>query len=280
MMSFSTLPSVTSTVIYLAIIVCVLFASEFSLRFLLAAIVDNLHPMFQSEHNRKVLARHIGVDFVSCASVSYLGISGRKYLSQIRSRFWDSSATFTPAYSNRMWTYIPVAYKCLLIFTGYQIKNLYDSFVWDDGIEFIIHHVLAGTAAWGAMYPGCGHTYALFYMGISEVSTTVLVILANFDEVHGVAGLAEAFPNLKIVCAVSFVAAFLTCRIIMWPWVTKFYLQDTRDAMNADDKKTKERKIWLLTFGFILSALTLLQFLWLGQIFMMAKEEIGKMLAE
>ena len=87
--------------------------------------------------------------------------------------------------------------------------------------QFIIHHVLAGTAAWGSMYPGCGHTYALFYMGISEISTSVLVILANFDDVHGVKGLADAFPTLKIACAVAFVVAFITCRIVMWPWVSK-----------------------------------------------------------
>jgi hypothetical protein len=71
------------------------------------------------------------------------------------------------------------------------------------------------------MYPGCGHTYALFYMGISEISTSVLVILANFDDVHGVKGLADAFPTLKIACAVAFVVAFITCRIVMWPWVSK-----------------------------------------------------------
>ena len=145
--------------------------------------------------------------------------------------------------------------------------------------QFIVHHVLAGTAAWGSMYPGCGHTYALFYMGISEVSTTVLVLLANFDEVHGVIGLADAFPLLKVVCAAAFVGAFIICRIVMWPFVSKYFVDDVMKALkNADDKKAKEHKMWLIGFAFVLSSLTILQFIWLGQIFIMGKEELDKML--
>ncbi|GMI40896.1 hypothetical protein TrCOL_g4350 [Triparma columacea] len=274
-------PDTTSTIVSICAYVAFLFATEHFSRAVLEKIGPFVHVLFDKdhEHNRKVVARHLGVDLVACASVSVIGVRSRKYLSQIRARFWDSKATFRKSYDRRMWTYIPEAHQCLLIFTAYQVKNLYDSFVWDDGLEFIIHHVLAGTAAWGSMYPGCGHTYALFYMGISEISTSVLVILANFDDVHGVKGLADAFPTLKIACAVAFVVAFITCRIVMWPWVSKLYIEDTMAAMkNTDDKKMKERKRWLVGFAIILGSLTVLQFIWLGQIILMGKEEIEKML--
>ncbi|GMH66339.1 hypothetical protein TrRE_jg12606 [Triparma retinervis] len=230
-------PDASSTVLTIFAYVFFLFISEHFFRVCLEKLGPSIHVLFDGdhEHNRKVVARHLGVDLVACASVSVIGVRSRQYLSQIRARFWDS--------------------------------------------KFIIHHVLAGTAAWGSMYPGCGHTYALFYMGISEVSTTVLVLLANFDEVHGVEGLADAFPNAKIACALAFVAAFVTCRIVMWPWVSKFYIEDTMAAMkNTDDKKMKERKGWLVGFAIILGSLTILQFIWLGQIFIMGYQEIQKML--
>ena len=47
---------------------------------------------------------------------------------------------------------------------------------------------------------------------------------------------------------------------------------------NTDDKKMKERKRWLVGFAIILGSLTVLQFIWLGQIILMGKEEIENML--
>ena len=106
------------------------------------------------------------------------------------------------------------------------------------------------------------------------------LVAANFDDDLGVKGLAEAFPGLRVVSAVGFVVAFIACRIVAWPWVSWFLLKDIKNALaNGDDKKAKERKVWLVGIGFILGSLTLLQFLWLGQIFVMGKQEIDKMLS-
>ena len=136
----------------------------------------------------------------------------RPHLDQIRNRFWNSKATITKDYKKRLWSYIPGAHQTLLIFVAYQVKNLYDTFIWDDGVEFIVHHVFSFIAGWGSMYPGAGHTYALFYMGVSEISTTVLVVLANFDDDLGVQGLADAFPNLRMFWAAAFAVCFVVCR--------------------------------------------------------------------
>eukprot|EP00519_Triparma_laevis_P015242 CAMPEP_0182491740 /NCGR_PEP_ID=MMETSP1321-20130603/1059_1 /TAXON_ID=91990 /ORGANISM="Bolidomonas sp., Strain RCC1657" /LENGTH=214 /DNA_ID=CAMNT_0024694049 /DNA_START=216 /DNA_END=860 /DNA_ORIENTATION=+ len=213
-------------------------------------------------------------------TVSYLGLQSSHYLSLFKKKFFSSSVKINPNYSKRLWEYIPASQRILTIFLAYQFKNLYDSIIWSDGPEFIAHHILAGSAAWGGMYPGVGSVYGIFFMGVSEISTTVLVILANFDDDLGVKGLAEAFPGLRVASAVGFVVAFIGCRIVAWPWVSWFLLKDIKNALaNGDDKKAKERKVWLVGIGFILGSLTLLQFLWLGQIFVMGKQEIDKMLS-
>ena len=46
------------------------------------------------------------------------------------------------AYEGRMFTYRPEAQRLTLFFVGYQLKNTYDTLVWNDGALFIAHHVL------------------------------------------------------------------------------------------------------------------------------------------
>ena len=45
-------------------------------------------------------------------------------------------------YEARMFTYHPEAQRITVFFVAYQLKNTYDTIVWDDGIIFIIHHVV------------------------------------------------------------------------------------------------------------------------------------------
>ncbi|GMH87337.1 hypothetical protein TrVE_jg12449 [Triparma verrucosa] len=274
-------PSKSETMLTVVFWVILFFVAENTLLQTLNYFSPSLHPVFSpSLLNRRILSRHIGTDAFGCITVSYLGLQSSHYLSLFKKKFFSSSVKINPNYENRLWEYIPASQRILTIFLAYQFKNLYDSIIWSDGPEFIAHHILAGSAAWGGMYPGVGSVYGIFFMGVSEISTTVLVILANFDDDLGVKGLAEAFPGLRVVSAVGFVVAFIGCRIVAWPWVSWFLLKDIKNALaNGDDKKAKERKVWLVGIGFILGSLTLLQFLWLGQIFVMGKQEIDKMLA-
>ena len=48
----------------------------------------------------------------------------------------------SPAYENRLFGYHPAAARLILYFLAYQIKNTFDTIVWNDGVEFILHHVL------------------------------------------------------------------------------------------------------------------------------------------
>jgi hypothetical protein len=39
--------------------------------------------------------------------------------------------------------------------------------------------------------------YATFFLGLLEVSTAILCVLANFDDEYGVKGLRDALPMVK-----------------------------------------------------------------------------------
>jgi hypothetical protein len=51
-------------------------------------------------------------------------------------------------FEKRVFRYHPGAQRLVLIFFVYQVKNMYDTLYWNDGPEFVAHHILAGMAAW------------------------------------------------------------------------------------------------------------------------------------
>ena len=89
-------------------------------------------------------------------------------------------------------------------------------------------------------------------------------------------------PRLALFFCTTFVRpltpASLACRTILWPFVTWFIMKDLKAALASEkDERAKSMRVWLHGFRFICGALTVLQFLWLGQIFYMAKQELEKM---
>jgi hypothetical protein len=213
------------------------------------------------------------------------------------------------AYEQRIFTYQPEATRLVLFFLSYQVKNTYDTIVWNDGILFILHHVLCLFTAYGALIPGSCHFYVPFYFGVSEASTAVLCLLANFDDVHGAVGLADAFPLVKAVIGGIFALLFIICRVFMWSTVSVsasrfnadrnwhtvhrvvfqispsfcanvqyYYCRDAWNALQGSDPRMKERKIWLMFTFVSLALLSVLQILWLGEIFLVGKEELKKLL--
>jgi hypothetical protein len=128
---------------------------------------------------------------------------------------------------------------------------------------------------WGALIPGTAHYYAPFYFGVSEISTAVLCLLANFDDAHGVKGLADAFPMAKVVVGGLFAVCFIVCRVFMWSAVSYYYCRDAWYALKSDDARLEGRKTYL-RFTFVsLGLLSLLQIVWLGEIVRVGKEELA-----
>jgi hypothetical protein len=237
-----------------------------------------MHPLLDNETNRNILARHIGVDALSCFVVAILGYQARHIVQDMVDAVLKRKSNAMPvAYENRMFMYQPEAARITLFFFAYQIKNTYDTIVWNDGIEFIMHHVLTLFTAWGALVQGSAHFYVPFYFGVSEVSTAVLCLLANFDDVHGVPGLAAAFPLGKAVLGGVFAVLFIICRVFMWSTVSYYYCRDAWNVLSGSDPRLQGRKAWF-RFTFVsLALLSLLQIIWLAEIFRIGKMELEKM---
>lgn len=264
-------PSIGSCLSTGLFVVAFLTAMEISGRFALEQLVE-YHPLLEIELNRQILARHLFVDAFSCFVLFGMGFAGRKYgLSPLLQGNMPKAG-----YEQRLLTYSPDGFRISLFFFWYQIKNLYDTIVWNDGPEFIFHHVLSLATAYGAMNPGFGHFYTLFFFGLSELSTAVLCILANFDEVHGVIGLGDAFPLPKIILGAIFVFMFILFRCIVWPIYAYYFVSDIRLAQKSEDPRALSRRGWMKFFLGTLSGLTILQIAWLGQIFILGKEELQK----
>lgn len=116
-------------------------------------------------------------------------------------------------------------------------------------------------------------------MGLSEISTCVLCLLANFDDQFGVVGLDEAFPKMKIFLGIAFVILFIIYRVILWPIFAYHFLMDSISVLKRDSvRETKEVKFALKMMVGSCVGLTFLQILWLGEIIVVAKTEISALL--
>ena len=305
-------PAKKSVYLTIATVVLLLIASEQLHRFLITHHLSSLHPLFNLESNRFILARHLGVDTVACLAIALLGYKNKHLLYDICT--FQRHAYIQSTIQNRIYGYQPESHRLLLLFIAYQVKNTFDSYYWNDGIIYIAHHIFAGLTAWLGMYPGLCGIYAVFFMGISEISTCVLCLLANFDPHFGIDGLDVVLPNTKIVLAIAFVILFILCRVLIWPLFSYHFImdckmmldvlqQDNNDDDDDDDNdkdKTVTRKPSTMDIGtmsrkllgynkshvryalkfmmFTNIGLTALQILWLGEIIVTAKQEIEALL--
>lgn len=266
-------PSKKSTHATLVFMIVSLFIVERLCR-LIISNYQNIHPVLEIEVNRMILARHFAVDFLSCSSFALIGVLN---INKCRDLVFLNRMPRS-GYEDRLFTYIPASHQISLLFLAYNIKNTFDSIIWRDGPEFIFHHILSGVTAWGAMYPGFGHFYVIFFMGLSELSTLFLCLLANFDDDYGVKGLGEAFPIVRIMLGAAFVIAFVICRTIIWPFSSYYFITDVLQALKDEHVLCQGRKVWMKTFVITCFFLSILQVVWLGQIFTMGKTEIEKLL--
>lgn len=258
------IPNAKSRFFTVAVLLLILLAIEMSLRQFLSSIKE-MHPILEDETSRQILARHIGVDATSCFVVATLGWRARHVAQDFIDAMFRKRKNAMPlAYEGRMFTYHPEAQRVTLFFLSYQLKNTYDTIMWDDGIIFILHHVLTLFTIWGAMQ-GHAHFYALFYFGVSEISTGSLCLLANFDDEFGVVGLGEAFPMVKVAIGGVFTVLFIICRVLLWSSVSYYYCQDAWNALSGSDPRLEVPGIrnWYRFTFLSLSILSLLQIIWL-----------------
>jgi len=214
------------------------------------------------------MARHIGVNAFSCFIVAYLGWKARNILYR---------EFYSKAPENRLYQYEPQSAQILLYFAAFQIKNFFDSWNWNEGPEFLAHHILAGGSALGAIvwYPSF-HFYSVFYMGLSEFSTAILSLLASFDDDHGVVGLGDAFPKCKMVLGGFFAVLFVLIRVVAWSAFTYKYYQDI-SIVSKSDSKYQCRRYFIWFNNISLGLVTILQIVWTYEVFRVMKLEMEKL---
>lgn len=270
-------PSVKARLFTIGVFILFLMTMEQIWRQIFLGIID-FHPLLEDETNRHILSRHVGVDFASTAIVAYFGFKARHITQDMIDKHVNGKKNAMPkAYDNRLFQYHPEAARVIALFIGYSIKNSYDTIVWNDGALFIAHHILALGTAWGALFPGASHYYAPFYLGYSEISTSLLCLLVAFDDDSGIRGLGAAFPLAKVILGVMFAVFFVACRVIIWTTHSVYYLKDVLACLKAEDPRLAGRKTWLQFTGFSLSLLSFLQIIWLGEIFVVGKKELEAM---
>jgi hypothetical protein len=233
-----------------------------------------MNQVFEDETNRHILAKNLGVDTFSCFICAYLGWSNRSFLmGVIKAAMGDKKAMDPSGAESRGFSYNPAAFFLSTFFLSYQLKNLADTILWNDGPEYIFHHVLSLAVCWSALYPGFAIVYATFFFGISEISTGVLCILANFDPDHGVIGLGEAFPITKVVIGVVFVILFIICRAVLWPILSYYYTLDALAVLKGKNPLLEGRRGVIKMHMACLVGLSVLQASWLVLIYFMAIKE-------
>lgn len=273
-------PSLASTILTVSFYVAILFLTEHLCRLFIAQYA-HLDPVLENETNRHILARHIGVDFTSLLFCAYIAVTNRhacKELFDHGMAYGKSDFMGDDTFEDRVFKYHPAAQRLLTIFFVYQVKNMYDTIIWGDGIEFILHHLLAGAAAWTGMFPGCCHFYAIFFFGLSEISTAILCLLANFDPDFGVIGLEKVFPVTKFILGGLFVTSFIVCRLIMWPFISYYISKDILKAIRGDHPRANGRRgvLWLILI--CCWGLTAIQGIFVHMIYKTGKEEFGKLM--
>jgi len=265
-------PNVQSCLTSGLLFLLLLTASEQSFRFFLSSI-QQLHPLLEVNHHRCIVARYVGVDALCCVIVSIAGWRAR--------HIWFSSkppATTISGYDHRLYAYHAAAFRVAFFFFCYQVKDLFDSVIWNDKPELIVHHALSLISAWGCLSTGTGLYYAPFFFGLSEVSTAALCCLVNFEDERGVPGLGDAFPMIKVSVGLLFMLLFVGCRGILWPLFSYYLCRDVLKALEVNDSRTQARRGWLYFFLVSLSCLSVLQVAWLGQMVVVARHELGKAL--
>ena len=154
---------------------------------------------------------------------------------------------------------------------GFQAKNLVDTVIFKDGIVFVVHHIVTMTVALFALHP-YSHLYGSFFFGVSEISTTILAVLALFDGEFGVPELESDFPNLRLAIGTLFAASFVVVRCMLWPYLTFFYCKDALEILEAGDGVHSPLLVKVFMGGLII--LSIMQVIWLGEICAKVYEEV------
>ena len=175
--------------------------------------------------------------------------------------------------AERIYHFSPAAQRLCMVQIAYEAKNFCDSVIHNDGAIFLAHHILTGLVTVVAANPFM-HIYAGFYLGISEISTMVLCVLVCFDAERGIPGFPEAYPVIMTVLAGMFATLFIIFRMVLWLYVNYYFWVDLMHLFN-NQYNVMHDSTSVIYVMFVNFSLTLLQFIWLKEIFDNAVSVLG-----
>lgn len=172
----------------------------------------------------------------------------------------------------RLYAFYPDFQRLACVMAAFQLKNLADTVIFGDGIIFFVHHVITVAVALLCVHP-YAQFHGTFFFGISEVSTTLLAILANFDARYGVPRLEQDYPATRLAVGAAFIVSFVLIRSIMWPVISYYFIADSLHVLKHDNPHDR-RVVW----GFVgmLVTLSVMQVVWLAEIVQTVYKEVVK----
>jgi TLC domain len=146
--------------------------------------------------------------------------------------------------------------------------------IWDFGISLTIpehctpimmaHHATAATVAWSGVYNDMMGYYAIFFLGLSEVSSIFLVSLDMSKYFQPLPGTSLFVTVIEKCTGPLFVVSFIYYRVILWWPISRQMFNDIRQVMsNGRAESLRPGKTWILFIWMILNVpMGLLQLYW------------------
>eukprot|EP00667_Euglena_gracilis_P014930 EG_transcript_15499 len=197
----------------------------------------------------------LSYEVISTAVCVYFAVTGCKLW------FSDEIGRALPDHINGYWE---PAERLILVGTAYQLWDLAAALRFPSmrKPETIFHHGMAAAIAAFALVPYY-HYYAVFYIGVPEVSAVFLFPVSVFKMFPAFRG---AFPVANFVFRCLFAIAHFVFRVGMWPLVT-FHM--AKDSVHALRTGQATHPVLCVLCMLVFIPMTALQFYWGGLIFKM-----------
>lgn len=173
--------------------------------------------------------------------------------------------------ADRAYMFSAAAQRLCIAQVAYEIKNFCDSVIHNDGVIFLAHHTVTALLAGLSCRPFL-HLYCAYFLGWSEISTAILCILVLFDDARGIPALAKAAPLLMKFVGVAFATTFIIFRVILWPYVNYYFW---KDMLHMIENNSFHDNATAYIFMSVNVGLTILQFVWLGEIIQTGMKLLG-----
>jgi hypothetical protein len=167
---------------------------------------------------------------------------------------------------SRIYSGLPVTETIVAVNLTYQIWDFLVSLTIPEHCTLIMmtHHAIAAFVCWNVLASQMLGYYALFFLGMSEVSSMFLVLL-DMSKYFAPAPNTLAHLVVETVTGPLFVVAFIYYRVVLWWRVTFQFSQDVQHVVSTGTaERLRPGQTWTLYLLLILTVpMGVLQLYWL-----------------